>query len=233
MAYFFSWPRLDASDGPLNRRLQCVDIHGMESPKKGVSDPSVSITFTANVPQSLFTTALPPPATVTQHSVFEHFGIPPKDYLRLAREGAFPTSRRGRLRIARYDVLLERLTDDAKAETRYREAVKEEPAAGKPKVDPQAYDNAVRWISQSRTHSEYRLRSNEVAKEGGKLADQYGPKLWDGVNDETGRPNPEYDEALYDHGMRLVLAASMVRWHELRRKLIESGELVLKKSKRK
>lgn len=36
------------------------------------------------------------------HSAFglEHFGVPAKDYLRLARAGAFPTKRRGRLRLA-------------------------------------------------------------------------------------------------------------------------------------
>lgn len=116
------------------------------------TDDSVSLVFAATVPRSFFTIAAPVPATVTQHSVFDHFGVPPRDYLRLARAGAFPTKRLGRLRAARYDAMLEYLTEGAKAEVRFKEAVAAAPqehGTPKPAPDASAREAAVRWLASS------------------------------------------------------------------------------------
>lgn len=109
-------------------------------PLEGAYEP-VALTFTTTVPKALFTVAAPVPATITQHSVFEHFGVPAKDYMRLARAGGFPTKRLGRLRVVSYDALLEYLTEGAKAEVRFKEAVAtapNEPGTRKPAPSPRA-----------------------------------------------------------------------------------------------
>lgn len=195
----------------------------------------VAVTFTTTVPRSLFTVAAPLPATVTQHSVFEHFGVPPKDYMRLARTGAFPTKRLGRLRVASYATLLEYLTEGAKAEVRFKETVASAPQQHgdpKPLPDPRAREEAIRWLSLSRTHADYRARSEQIASKGWDLQNRFGPKLWDGEHDETGRPNPDYDKALYEQGLELWTASSSVSWRDLRQQLIESGALVVQHSKK-
>ena len=196
------------------------------------ADDPVSLTFTTTVPKSLFTVAAPLPATVTQHSVFEHFGVSSRDYMRMARSGAFPTKRLGRLRVASYGALLEYLTEGAKAEVRFKEAVGAAPAASRASPDPRAQAEAVNWLASSRTYADYRARSAEIARQGWDLQNRFGPKLWDGEHDQTGRPNPDYDKALYEQGLDLWTAASSVTWRDLRKQLIEKGQLVVKKSKR-
>lgn len=202
-------------------------------PSVHVASSDVTLAFTANVPRSFFTVVAPTPVTVTQHSAFDHFGLPVGDYMRMARAGAFPTKRVGRLRVARYDTLLEYLTAGARAEVRYREAVPQSPKDEKPTIDPNARVEAERWLAGSRTYAEYRSRGAEIAGQGWALQEKYGPKLWDGESDQTGRPNPDYDKDLYDHGMDIWLAASSIRWPELRRRLIESGQLVVSKPKKR
>lgn len=199
------------------------------------ADEPVSLTFTTTLPKSVFTVAAPLPATVTQHSVFEHFGVPATDYMRMARAGAFPTKRLGRLRVASYDALLRYLTEGAKAEVRFKEAAAtapDEPGTPKPVPNPHAREEAVNWLASSRTYADYRARSDEIARRGWDLQDRYGPKLWDGEHDQTGRPNPNYDKALYEQGLDLWTASSSVSWRDLRRQLIESGELVVKQSRK-
>lgn len=196
-------------------------------------DESVPLVLATNVPKSLFTIAAPLPATVSQHTALEHFGIPPKDYMRMARAGAFPTKRLGRLRIASYGTLLEYLTEGAKAEVRFKEAVAVAPEAAKPSPNPHARDEAINWLASSRTYADHRARSVEIARQGWDLDQRFGPKIWDGESDQTGRPNPQYDKALHEQGLDLVIAVSSVRWRDLRRQLIESGQLVVRKSKRK
>jgi len=44
----------------------------------------------------------PYPATVSQRTCLEHFGISKADFLRMASRGAFPVKAEGQLRIARY-----------------------------------------------------------------------------------------------------------------------------------
>ena len=142
------------------------------SPRPEGANESVVLTFTTMVPKSVFTVAAPLPATVTQHSVFEHFGVPAKDYMRMARAGAFPTKRLGRLRVANYATFLEYLTEGAKAEVRFKEAVAvalEKSGTSKPSPNPRAREEAVNWLASSRTYADYRARSEEIARRGWDL----------------------------------------------------------------
>jgi hypothetical protein len=61
------------------------------------------------VPATIFAA---PPATVTQRTCLEHFGIAPSDYLRLAGV-AFPVKAEGKLRVARYADVERYLTEGA------------------------------------------------------------------------------------------------------------------------
>lgn len=60
-------------------------------------------TITVQIPASAIVAVAPRPATVSQRTVELHFGIPKATYLDMARRGVFPTTRVGRLRIARYE----------------------------------------------------------------------------------------------------------------------------------
>lgn len=53
------------------------------------------------VPRSALMVAAPP-ATVTQKTSLTVFGLPPRNYLRLAASGAFPVKVEGKLRVARF-----------------------------------------------------------------------------------------------------------------------------------
>jgi hypothetical protein len=57
----------------------------------------------------------PPPATVSQRTCLEHFGISKADYLRLVAKGAFPVRDEGQLRIAKYGDVEAYLTTGARA----------------------------------------------------------------------------------------------------------------------
>ena len=60
-------------------------------------------TITVQIPASAIVAVAPRPATVSQRTVELHFGIPSRTYLEMARAGRFPTTRVGKLRIARYE----------------------------------------------------------------------------------------------------------------------------------
>jgi hypothetical protein len=75
-------------------------------PRRVVEDVLVPMTIVA-----------PPPATVTQRTCLEHFGITPRDYFRFIAEGAFPITEKGKLRIAEYGAVLRYLTDGAAQRT--------------------------------------------------------------------------------------------------------------------
>ncbi len=56
-----------------------------------------------------------PPATISQRTCLEHFGISRNDFLRMASRGAFPVKIDGQLRIARYTDVEAYLTGGAVA----------------------------------------------------------------------------------------------------------------------
>jgi hypothetical protein len=60
------------------------------------------------------------PATVTQRTCLEHFGLSKRDYLRLVARGAFPVHAEGMLRIARYGDVERYLTESAAPRRRQR-----------------------------------------------------------------------------------------------------------------
>lgn len=67
---------------------------------------------TVRLPRSAFVSNAPRPATVTQRSCMEHFGISKRDFLRMAGR-RFPVSKIGHLRIARYSDVEAALMHDA------------------------------------------------------------------------------------------------------------------------
>jgi len=89
------------------------------------------------------TIVAPPPATVTQRTCLEHFGISPRDYLRFASESAFPVSDKGKLRVARYADVEHYLTDGARVKAKRAHAKTPDPKPTTP-VDPvEAMDPTV------------------------------------------------------------------------------------------
>jgi len=89
------------------------------------------------------TIVAPLPATVTQRTCLEHFGITPRDYLRFIAEGAFPASVKGKLRVARYADVEGYLTEGAKVKPKRARAAPAEPKKKTP-VDPvEAMDSTV------------------------------------------------------------------------------------------
>lgn len=59
--------------------------------------------ITVEIPLSAIVAVAPRPATVSQKTCEQHFGITKTVYLEMARAGRFPTTRVGKLRIARYE----------------------------------------------------------------------------------------------------------------------------------
>ena len=127
---------------------------------------------TLRVPQSAFVLQAPPPATVNQRTCFDHFGIPPKVYIRWSREGLFPTKLVKQLRFAKYEDVLRCVTEGASAERRFRRKVVEP----KDKPDPDLYDECVAYVGASRSPRERRERNKEVRAKGMELQYQYGPE---------------------------------------------------------
>ena len=67
------------------------------------------------VPKTAFVVVAPEPATVTQRTVEQHFGIPPRLYKSMVRDGLFPTKRIGRLIFAKYEDVKREVTEGAYA----------------------------------------------------------------------------------------------------------------------
>jgi len=80
------------------------------------------------------TIVAPLPATVTQRTCLEHFGIAPADFLRFAADGAFAVTERGKLRVARYADVEAYLTEGARVRAKRVSHARKEPEP--PPVDP-------------------------------------------------------------------------------------------------
>lgn len=72
--------------------------------------PDRSDTITVQIPASAIVAVAPRPATVSQRTCEQHFGLCPRLYLRMAKSGLFPSKVVGRLRIARYEDIEAALT---------------------------------------------------------------------------------------------------------------------------
>lgn len=154
------------------------------------------------VPRALFVQVAAPPATVTQRTAEQHFGIPRRMFLDMVRAGRFPAKRIGKLLFASYKDVRRVVTEGAEAQVRGREALSRKETADD--LDA-AVAEALRYIEAAATTRETRARKREVAGRGWQLVaahEEVGP---------DGTRNPGWDQRLYDHGLELVLASAGVR----------------------
>ena len=80
-------------------------------PTSDGADEEVAIVI--RVPRSALTSVAPVPATVTQHTVEQHFGIPKRAYTRLLKSGLVPFKNIGRLKVASYEDVRRAVTEGA------------------------------------------------------------------------------------------------------------------------
>jgi len=165
----------------------------------------IQVPVTFNLPREAFVQFAPPPATVTQHSVEQHFGIPVANFKRMAREGLFPTKRVGRLIFAKYGDVLAAVTEGAEAQRHFTGVVEQVEGAPLQDDPPRTFDEAVAFIDGARTPSEQRERKRQVLEQGWRLENAYCRIL------DDGSPNPKHDKKLYTAGIDLVLAAQDFR----------------------
>lgn len=57
-------------------------------------------TVTIEIPRSALTVLAPDPVSITQRTSDAALGLPPRVFLKLCRQGAFPSTRVGRYRVA-------------------------------------------------------------------------------------------------------------------------------------
>jgi hypothetical protein len=77
------------------------------------TDDEREIAITLRVPRGAFVIKPPPPATVTQRTVEQHFGLSARRFRAMARDGRFPVKRIGVLLFAVYDDVYRALTEGA------------------------------------------------------------------------------------------------------------------------
>jgi hypothetical protein len=167
-----------------------------------MDDPTTpyELPLTLRVPRSAFTIIAPPPATVTQRTVEQHFGVPPRLYKEMARDGLFPTKKIGRLIFATYEDIRRVLAEGAVARVRLNKDLAE--AAAAPEQDPIMTASAAHaYLESARNAQEQRARKKELEAQASDAMNAYGPKL------DDGSPNPKHDKRLYDQGMDLFIAA--------------------------
>lgn len=154
--------------------------------------------LTLRVPRSAFVVVAPEPATVTQKTVQNHFGLPPTMFKQLVRDGLIPAKRVGRLIFASYDDVRRVLTEGAAAKARFESKLKSATSSSA-KERPMSIDSAQAYLHSARTRREKRDREKEIAAKAWELMGAYGSKL------DDNSPNPKHDEALFEHGERLLL----------------------------
>jgi hypothetical protein len=160
--------------------------------------------LTLKVRKSAFVMVAPPPATVTQRTVEQHFGVTPRMFKQMVRDGMLPAKRIGHMIFVAYDDVRRVVTEGAEARQRVTHdltrAVEGEEDA------PMSIEAAKEYLASARTMSEFRERRKEIERESHELTRKWSPTL----DDES--PNPAYDERLYDHGIRLLLVTAVVRF---------------------
>ncbi len=171
---------------------------------RGMADETYEFPLTLRVPRTAFVVVAPEPATVTQRTAEQHFGIPPRLYKELVRNGQFPTKRIGRLVFAAYDDVKRAVTEGASTHARVpRAAVSTEK---KPDADaPMSIEEAASYLDSAQTPKERRERKKEIGDRAWQLFSKYDAKL------DNGAPNPNYNKAMVNCGTGLILAASGLR----------------------
>jgi hypothetical protein len=188
-------------------------------------DEDQDIAITLKVPRKLFVVVAPPPATVTQRTVTQHFGIPPRVYLDLVRDGRIAVTKLGQLRVAAYEDVRRVLTEGAEARARIQRAVR--PAAEQPPDPDQVLEDATRYLDSAPTSREARQRKQEIQARAWELDRLYRGQLPDGS------PNPQANHDLYELSDRLLLLAAGVRFKKQERGSGESrGTPSRRRSKR-
>ena len=155
--------------------------------------------LTLRVPKSAFVVVAPEPATVTQHTAEQHFGIPVRTYKKMVLDGLFPTKRMGRLIFASYDDVRRAVTEGAVAQDRVRKAI--ESTERHPDDAPMSVEAALSYVASARTPAEKRAREHDIQEIAFELSGKYGEKL----DDDS--PNPQYDARLSRHAADLLAAS--------------------------
>jgi hypothetical protein len=169
------------------------------------TEPDQYEILTLRVPKKAFVVVAPPPATVTQRTAEQHFGLPPRAFRKLVREGLFPAKRVGRLIFATYEDVRRVVTEGAVAQAKVNRAIEraaEGPEAGA--IDSEG--EARRYLSSARTPAELRQRKKEIQAKGWDLERKYRQKL------DNGRRNPNFDKTLYNIGSFMSIYAAVARW---------------------
>jgi hypothetical protein len=153
---------------------------------------------------SAFVLVAPPPATVTQRTVEQHFGVTPRLFKEMVREGLVPSKRIGHTIFVAYEDVRRAVTEGAEARQRVARAI--ERVVGAPAAAPMAIDAAFEYLGSARTRAERIARKKEITSKAHELMLRYGSTLADGS------ANPEHDARLDEHGERLLLATAGLRF---------------------
>lgn len=162
---------------------------------------------TLRVPKSAFVVPTPP-ATVTQRTAEQHFGIPSRAYRKMIRDGLFPARKIGRLLFAAYDdvklavttgAVGTRLASRSSLDEANDEAVAEEVVGY---LAPTSVVASSVRVSKGAAKSEPQRATADLAWE---LIRAYGEKLPDGST------NPGHDAALLRQGFDMLFATVGLR----------------------
>lgn len=177
----------------------------MRSRSMPIESDEYEFPLTLRVPKKAFVIVAPPPATVTQRTSELHFGIPPRLYREMYRDGLFPAKRLGRLIFAAYEDVKRVVTEGAAARAPVERVV--DAAVADPEHDaPMSVESARTYLETARTKKERQDRKKEVQAIATDLMRKYDPTL------EDGRPNPNHDKKLSEHAMSLWTICITTRW---------------------
>jgi hypothetical protein len=144
-----------------------------------------------------------PPATVTQRTVEQHFGITPRLFKQMVREGLLRSTRIGQLLVVAYEEVRRVLTAGAGE----RAKVQQVSERGQGRLSPAV---ARADLSAASPPGARRARKTELEMLAGELHSRHGPPFGDGSR------NSDHDKQLLDHADGLTLTATgMVRGSSL------------------
>ena len=166
----------------------------MSTQSKADLDDDVAVTI--RIPKSLFVMVAPPPATVTQRTVEQHFGITPRSYKSMVRDGMFPVKKIGKTIFASYEDVKRVVTEGAVARSKVDKALAHDAAA--PEALPMGPEEVTRYIEAARTPKEENERRDSIRQMIHELHARYDETL------EDGSPNP-------NHNLRMQKLASELR----------------------
>lgn len=169
------------------------------SPTQSKADLDDDVAVTIRIPKSLFISIAPPPATVTQKTVERHFGITPRSYKAMVRDGLFPVKKIGKTIFASYDDVKRVVTEGAVARARVDRAVDHD--AADPEALPMGPEEVVRYIDAARTPKEAKERRDSIRQMIHELHVRYDETLQDGS------PNPNHNVRMQELASELRIAS--------------------------